>query len=88
MIPIRIHHFTLLNSPLNIFSCWTVGTLCYKLKQTFFYKLKNILLCFKPKHQCFIEGYSFARKKHIELGGNVQINHMQRAHVRCVSSMR
>lgn len=38
-------------------------------------------MCPKPTLQCFIENYSFAWNKHPELGGNVQINHMQRAHL-------
>lgn len=87
MISIRVHHFTLWNSPLIFFfPCWTAGALCSKLKQMLSYKWENIFLCFKSKRQCFIEDHSFAWNKHTKLRETVQINHMQRAHLRCVSS--
>lgn len=82
-----IYSIKFTTSQILFFSWWTFRTLNYEFKQTFFYKWNNILPCSKPKFQGFVEDCFFAWNKHIELGGNVQINHMQRAHLRCVSSM-
>lgn len=84
MILTRIQHFTLLIH-LSFFFFSPNGHL--ELCATSLSKWNNILLCFKPKHQYFVEDYPFPWNKHTEFGGNVQINHMQRSHLRCVSFM-